>query len=268
MGTGILARQTSNSKTVETSSSDGTVDAPTSSVDGLTGLFRRQTEEELEEEEELELLAFLASQAGVPAKRQLNGLLGDKPATDDGDGDDTKQTLSSDDGTNGENSFDAQEDSAAKDAEVADADADAAAISAGFDGSSAAVFAVAHDDGELAFGARSHNGDVRSGGGSGGCVSEIRSAPAPPASAFVERVDVGFVFFLPLRPGCCHQNSLLWAAIILPSFNERIARRGVRLALLLANHSLESLQTAADLAETAAASFQTAAVPLLQRRRR
>jgi len=149
-----------------------------------------------------------------------------------------------------------------------DADADAAAISAGFDGSSAAVFAVAHDDGELAFGARSHNGDVRSGGGSGGCVSEIRSAPAPPASAFVERVDVGFVFFLPLRPGCCHQNSLLWAAIILPSFNERIARRGVRLALLLANHSLESLQTAADLAETAAASFQTAAVPLLQRRRR
>jgi hypothetical protein len=56
------------------------------------------------------------------------------------------------------------------------------------------------------------------------------------------------------------------ACIHLPLCDERIARRGVRLALLLANHSLESFQTTADLAETATASFQAPAVSLLQRR--
>ena len=132
MGTGILARQSSSSTSVETSDSDAAAaKAPTSPVDGLTGgltdILKRQSEEEEEEEEE-ELLAFLAA-GGVlnkrqpidvasltglsgdssdkPAgddtadgltgglrKRQLGGLLGDKPATPDADGDDSTQVRS------------------------------------------------------------------------------------------------------------------------------------------------------------------------------
>jgi hypothetical protein len=134
----------------------------------------------------------------------------------------------------------------------------------------AAVFAaVAYDNGELALGARSSGGDIRS--RSPSRVSEIGRAPAPPSSSFVERVDVALVFLLLLRH---HGHPLLLLSLRLRTivhpllFDERIARRGVRLALLLANHSLESLQTTADLAETATAPFQTAAVSLLQRCRR
>jgi hypothetical protein len=146
MGTGILARQTSSSsKTLEgavTNDDSGLVgtlsgltgglrkrqpidvatltglsgdssDAPAAdTASGLAGLRKRQLLDSVN-------LSGLGAETGVD-KRQLNGLLGDKPATPDNDGDDSTQTLASDDGTNGENSFDAQEDAAAEDAEAAD----------------------------------------------------------------------------------------------------------------------------------------------------
>jgi len=132
MGTGILARQSSSSKTVETASDAEDAESSIPILGGLTGGLRKRQPIDVAtltglSGDSSDAAEDTASGLAGLRKRQLNGLLGDKPATPDGDGDDSTQTLASDDGTNGENSFDAQEDAAADaaaDSEAADADAE------------------------------------------------------------------------------------------------------------------------------------------------
>ena len=136
MGTGILARQ-SSSKTVEETTSDAGAAADTADAAGITdtlggltgGLTRRQLGGALgqttptEESDETDAATStvdntLGGLTGGLSKRQLGGILGDQPATPDGDDDPNTQVSAADDGTNGENSFDAA-DETAKDTEEA-----------------------------------------------------------------------------------------------------------------------------------------------------
>ena len=119
-------RQTSSSsKTVSSDADESDSSIP---VFGglLGGLRKRQTDAELEEEEEDEILAFLASQgflddatSGLTKRQQLGGLIGGDKVSDD-----DQSSFSPDDGTSGANSFDAQEEAAAAPAAEKDADAE------------------------------------------------------------------------------------------------------------------------------------------------